>query len=58
MSTLDDRSFRQMIAEVLRDLARKVLNREVDAVEWSALPIEDCPTGYAIHMITFKVRKT
>lgn len=58
MSTIDDRSFRQMIAELLRDLARKVSSREVDAVSFDALPVSQCPPGYAIHTITFKVRRT
>lgn len=58
MTTLDDRSFRKMISEILRDLAAKVERREVEATEFASLPIADCPPGYAVHTITIKVRRS
>lgn len=58
MSTLDDRGFRKMISDLLRALAGKVDSREVEVVEFSALPFADCPTGYAVHQVTFRVRRS
>jgi hypothetical protein len=58
MSTLDDRSFRKLVSALLRDLAGKVDRREVAATDFAALPLADCPPGYAIHKITFLVRRS
>ena len=58
MSTLDDRSFRKLISDLLRDLARKVDAREVEATTFETLAVDECPPGYAVHKITFKVRRS
>jgi hypothetical protein len=58
MSTMDDRAFRKIVSNLLRDLADKVDTRNVDAVEFEALPFEECPPGYAMHAIRFKVRRS
>jgi hypothetical protein len=55
-STLDDRTFRKLISDLLGDLAEKVDQKRVDAVEWSAARASD--DGYVIFEIAFKVRKS
>jgi hypothetical protein len=57
MSTIDDRAFRKTISDLLRDLAEKVDRREVEAVEFNAWPFKDCPNGYAVHQVTFRIRR-
>jgi hypothetical protein len=58
VSTLDDRKFRRLLSDLLRDLADKIDRREVDAVEFSALAAAECPPGFAVHSITFRVRRS
>lgn len=58
MSTIDDRAFRKMIVGLLQELAAKIDRREVEATEFASRPVEECPPGFAIHTITFKVRRS
>jgi hypothetical protein len=47
-----------MLSEVVRDIADKIDRGDVSALEFELLPLAACPPGYAIHKITFQVRRS